>query len=98
MFIDHAIISFLCSKQSHVSFCYGTDFTFVDIVTGRGGALGACAPRDFAINKEVPFSFLENVPFLLRKSALEVSCPPSLRSYVPGYVGKKSRNCSEIFP
>ena len=27
----------------------------------------ARAPQDFAINKEVPFSFLESAPFFLRK-------------------------------
>ena len=34
---------------------------------------GARAPQDFAINKEVPFSFLENAPFFLRKK-----CPRSV--------------------
>ena len=41
------------------------------IDTGTRGALGACGPQDFAINKEVPFSILENA--LL--SALKVSSP-----------------------
>ena len=31
------------------------------------GALGALAPQDFAISKEVPFFFSENAPFFLRK-------------------------------
>ena len=32
------------------------------------GALGARAPQDFAINKEVPLPLLENAPFFLRKT------------------------------
>ena len=32
-------------------------------------------PKDFAINKEVPFLFLESAPFSQENSALEVSCP-----------------------
>ena len=42
------------------------------------GTLGARTPQDFAINKEVPFSFSESGPFFLRKSALKVSCPSKL--------------------
>ena len=44
------------------------------IDVGTGMALGARAPQNFAINKEVPYS-IKNAPFFFRKSALEVSCP-----------------------
>ena len=33
----------------------------------NGGALGARAPQDFAINKEVPFLFLEKKPLFLKE-------------------------------
>ena len=40
----------------------------------RGSAMGVC-PQDFAVNKAVPFLFLENAPFFKEKRALEVSWP-----------------------
>ena len=42
---------------------------FVTFVLRRRnrGALGARAPQDFAIIKEVPFSFSESTPFFSRK-------------------------------
>ena len=40
----------------------------LDIDVGTGGHWGHLAPQDFAMNKEVPFSFLENAPFFLRKT------------------------------
>ena len=48
-------------------------FEYIDV--GTGGGTGGTCPQDFAINKEVPFLFLESAPFFLRKSALEVWCP-----------------------
>ena len=39
-------------------------------------ALRACVPQDFEINKEVPYSFLENAPFFLRKKCLQNVVPP----------------------
>ena len=53
----------------------------------RGGALGPHAPQDFAINKEIPFSFSENAPFFLRNKVPSkchaLKCE-MLSSYVPG--------------
>ena len=33
-------------------------------------------PQDFAINKEVPFSFIENAPFILRIPVPSKCCAP----------------------
>ena len=50
------------------------------IDVGTGGTGGTCLPLDFAVNKELPFLFSENVPFFLRKSVLEASCPPKFET------------------
>ena len=49
------------------------------------GTLGARAPQDFTINKEVPFSFLENALFFLKKIAPSNCRAPQIwdASYVP---------------
>ena len=59
-----------------------------NVDTGTGGHRG-CGRRghvprvNFAISKLVPFLFLENASFFLRKNTLEVSCPQVLdASYV----------------
>ena len=41
----------------------------------RGGTGGTC-PQEFAINKEVPFLYVGNAPFLKEKGVLKVSCHP----------------------
>ena len=50
------------SLKSHVF----TDLGAYDHRPRNSGHWGTC-PQDFAINKEVPFLFLESAPFFLRK-------------------------------
>ena len=54
--------------------CKSTE-TDSSIDVGTGGLWGHVPQHDFAINKEVPFLFLESAPFFFRKK-----CP---RSVVP---------------
>ena len=81
IFVVHlASQSIYCVSKCHVLYSFNPcllwtkNSKLIDVGTG-GGALGARAPQDFVINKEVPFLFLESAPFLLRKR-----CP---RSVVP---------------
>ena len=62
------------------------------IDVGTGGT-GARAPQDFAINKEVPFSFLENAPIFLRKMCPRSVVPPGLRCFLRPW----TRHQIEIF-
>ena len=50
----------------------------IGIIHGRRnrGHWGHVPPIDFAINKEVPLSFLENAPTFLRKKVPSKCCPP----------------------
>ena len=50
------------------------------IDVGTGGTLGARAPQDFAVNKEVPFLFLENARVYFGKK-----CPQSVMSLPPKF-------------
>ena len=58
------------------------------IDVGTGGTLGARAPQDFAVNKEVPILFLENARVYFGKKCPQsvMSLPPQVwdASYVPG--------------
>ena len=42
---------------------------------GTRGHWGHVPPQDFAINKEVPFLFLESAPFLLRRRCPQSAVP-----------------------
>ena len=52
---------------------------------GTGGRWGHVPPQDFSINKEVPFSCLEDAPFFLRKNVPSKCRAPQVwyASYVP---------------
>ena len=43
--------------------CLGVCSHLPTIDVGTGGGTGGTCPQDFALNKEVPFLFLENAPF-----------------------------------
>ena len=53
----------------------------MDIDVGTGGHWGHVPPR-FCNKQRSALFTLKNAPFFLRKSALEVSCPPSFRCFL----------------
>ena len=74
------IVNLIISCKQFKSFTY----FLVTIEIGTRGT-GACAhppPQDFAINKEVPFQFIENDSFFLRKKCPWSVLPPSLRWFL----------------
>ena len=55
------------------------------------GALGARAHKDFSVNKEVPFLFLENAPFYLGKKC-PLSVVPPMFEMLPTSLGIEFTN------
>ena len=66
----------------------------------KRGALGARAPQDFSINKEVPYSCLEHAPFFLRKNVPLKCRAPQVgdASYIPESLRTLKNLVLEVFP
>ena len=71
----HLLTRAVCTAVLLLIWTSGVTACSPSIAYEPGGTGGTC-PKDVAVNKEVPFLFLENAPFFLRKEYPRIVVPP----------------------